>query len=102
MRLFRDITEAAREGDAVLENIFAVEANFTVAWFDQSDQHLDGRTLARAVGTEISEDLPRANCEAYILDRWNAAVPFGGMPNFQHDAGDRHRSGSISSTRVCA
>ena len=100
MGFFRNVTEASRECDAILEDVFAVKVDFTFAGINQSNQHFYGGALSRAVGAQISEDLPGTNVEGHVLHCWNAAVSLGQMPNFQHDKIDTDTISTVPVTRL--
>jgi hypothetical protein len=70
----------------VLLDIFAVEKNLSVGWFQQADEHFDGGAFAGAVGSEVTENLSRLKAEVDALHSEHRAVILRESSRFEHRA----------------
>jgi len=61
-----------------------VERNGSGCGLEQSDDDVDGRALARAVWTQISNDLARVDLETHPVERQHTAVPLRESACFEH------------------
>src|SRR4051812_21925266 len=95
--LFRHVSQASLVGFEVSPNILAVETDLPGGGFEKPHQHLDGGALARAVWTEVAENLARVKLESNAVHDWDAAVTFGKKPGFEHSCRLRHRHCSSGS-----
>ena len=57
VRLLGDVADAALEGLEVAVDVLAVEEDVAGGRLEQAGEHLHGGAFARAVGTEIAENL---------------------------------------------
>jgi hypothetical protein len=57
-------------------DILTVVGDFPVGRLEQAGEHFYGGALARAVWTEVAEDLTGFEGESYILDSGNGAIEF--------------------------
>src|SRR5580700_9623277 len=73
----RQISDAAFDRERLARRIEAEHAHLAAGDFGQAEQHQDGRRLARAVGTEKSENLPAPDGERDVVDSDRRAVVFG-------------------------
>src|SRR5438445_3634568 len=68
----------------VMLNILAIEADFSVSWPQQPDQHFYGCAFTRAVRAEISENTSENYLETHVLNGGNRTVEFCELQGFQH------------------
>ncbi len=65
-----------RTASGLFGHVIAGHEGFSGSERYQRGHHADERALARAVGTQQTEDFPVGNREAHVLDRLKVAVAF--------------------------
>src|SRR2546422_645904 len=84
VRFFRHIAHLALKADPVLADIVSLEENLSFARLDQSGEDFDGGALARAVGSDVAEDLARPYGEADSIHGRDAIVSLDQIADFEH------------------
>jgi hypothetical protein len=82
VRFLGHVTQMLSVRYEVLLNILSIEANFSVSWLQQPDQHFYRCALARAVWAEISENTSRRYLETHVLNRGDRTIEFCELQGF--------------------
>jgi hypothetical protein len=93
--ILRQVTEAPLRLRALAEDVFPSEEHLSPRRHLIADQHPHGGRLARAVGTEQTDDLSNADLEAQIIDGAHRAVVLRQRRDLeQRQLGGAHRGAS--------
>src|ERR1017187_8066380 len=82
--LLGDVAEAALEAFEIAADVLTVEEDAPTGGLEQSGEHLDGGTLAGAVGAEIAQDLAGADGDADRVHGGRADEGLGEIEGFEH------------------